>query len=60
MEAIAQIIGHFVDFVAAIDLNRFLSGVEDNFAMATFLEVQLNLSAGLGSNRVVNQIVQDC
>jgi hypothetical protein len=60
VQAVTKIFGHLINFVAAIDLDRFLSGVEDDFAVAAFLEVQLNFSAGLGGNRVVDQIVEDC
>src|SRR6185503_4675918 len=57
VQAVTKIFGHLINFVAAIDLDRFLSGVEDDFAVAAFLQVQLNFSAGLGGNRVVDQIV---
>jgi hypothetical protein len=54
VQAVTQIIGHLVDLMATIDLNRLLSRVEDDFAVAAFLQVQLDFSAGLGGNGVVD------
>jgi hypothetical protein len=50
VQAIAQIIGHLVDLVATIDLNRLLGGVEDDFAVAALLKVLFDFSACLGGN----------
>jgi hypothetical protein len=60
MQAIAKVVGHLIDLVASIDLDCLLGRVKDNFAVAAFLQVQLDFSAGLGGNRVVDQIVEDC
>jgi len=59
VQPVTKIFGHFVDFVAAVNLNCFAGGVEDDFAVAALLQVQFDLSAGLGGNRVVNQVIEN-
>ena len=59
VQAITEIIGHLVNFVAAVDLDRLSRGVEDYLAVAALLQVGFNFSAGLSGNRVVDQIVEN-
>jgi hypothetical protein len=59
VQAVTKIFGHFVDFVAAVNLNCLAGGVEDDFAVAALLQVQFDLSSGLGGNRVVNQVIEN-
>ena len=59
VKPVAEVLRHLVNLVAAVNLNGLAGGVEDDLAMAAFLEVLFDFRAGLRSNRVVNQIVED-
>ena len=50
VQTITQIVRHLVNLMAPIDLNRLLRSVEDDFAVAAFLQVHFDFSAGLCGN----------
>lgn len=58
VEAFAKTGGKVVNLVRTIDFNGFTGGVEDNFAVLALMQVLLQLSTCLSSDRVVDQIVE--
>jgi hypothetical protein len=59
VEALADSGRHLVDLVAAIDLDGFAGGVEDDFAVAALAQVSFDFGSGLGCDRFVDHVVED-
>ena len=59
MKSVAKAFGHFVNLVRTINLDRLAGGIEDDLAVAAFLQMLLHSGAGFDSNRVVDQIVEE-
>jgi hypothetical protein len=58
VEAFAEVGGKVVDLVGAIDFDGLSSGVEGDLAVIAAVEVLLQFGAGLGGDRVVDEIVE--
>lgn len=58
VQALAEPCGQVVNFVRAVDFDRFAGGVERDFAVLAALQVVLQLGAHLGRHRVVDQVVE--
>jgi hypothetical protein len=54
VEAFSYGVGEFVDFVGAVDLDRFAGGVESDFAVVAPLEVLLQLDTSILVHFVVD------
>ena len=59
MKSVAKAFGHLVNLVRTINLDRLAGGIEDDLAVAAFLQMLLHSGAGFDSNRVVDQIVEE-
>jgi hypothetical protein len=59
MQALAYFGGQFVNFVAAVNLDGFARGVEDDFAMPALFQVDFDLGARLGGNGLVDDVVEN-
>ena len=57
VEAFAEAGGKVVDLVRPVDFNSLAGGVEGDLAVAATVEMVLQLGAGLGGYRVVDQVV---
>jgi hypothetical protein len=58
VEALAEAGGQIVNLVGAIDLNGLARGAERYFAVLAAAQMLLQVSAHLGSYRVVDQVVE--
>jgi hypothetical protein len=58
VETVAEAGGEIVDLVGAVDLDGLSGGVEDDLAVAAALQVQFQVGAHLGSDGVVDDVVE--
>src|ERR1700689_112516 len=58
VQALAEAGGKLVDLMRAIDLDGLPRGAEGDFAVIAAMQMLLQFSAGLGSYRVVNQVIE--
>ena len=58
MQTLANGVGKLVDFVGAVDFDRFARGIQGDFAMIAPFQVLLELGAGIVRDVVIDQFVE--
>ncbi len=59
VEAFAEAGGELVDLVGTIDFNGLAGGIKGDFTVLAALEVLLELGAGFGRHRIVDEVVEE-